>query len=232
MENDKLKLEKKHLIKTLVLANLCVPLILIISGDFYWKAGWIFAIWLFLYSSLVPIYLYFKNQELFYERFLRKGASNHRTWDAIFILTFIFLFFIWLIVLGLDRRFHWSMEFPFYLMVLSLFFLTFSVFFSFKSVADNTFASSVVRMQEDRKQHVVSTGVYSFVRHPMYLGGVFAYMGAPLLVNSIYGLAMGILFTIMFSLRILGEERMLETELEGYKEYEQKVKYRLFPFIW
>ena len=92
--------------------------------------------------------------------------------------------------------------------------------------------SGVVRIQDDRGQKVVSTGVYGFVRHPMYLAGILLFIGAPLLMGSLYGLVFTVIFIAGLVYRIFGEEKMLETELEGYADYKKKVRFRLFPYIW
>ena len=97
---------------------------------------------------------------------------------------------------------------------------------------DNTYLSAMVRVQSERKQHVITTGVYSFVRHPLYLGCMLLMFGAPLLVGSVYGLIISFIGTLVLAGRIIGEEKMMIEELEGYKEYKNKVKYRLIPFVW
>jgi protein-S-isoprenylcysteine O-methyltransferase Ste14 len=106
-----------------------------------------------------------------------------------------------------------------------------SFFLFFRSYADNTFLSPLVRIQEDRKQKVVSTGVYGFVRHPMYLGAILMFFGAPLLLGSLYGILAGFGLTTFLMVRIRGEEAMLTRELEGYRVYTQNVRYRLFPYL-
>ncbi len=106
------------------------------------------------------------------------------------------------------------------------------IFPFFRSYTDNTFLSPLVRIQEDRKQRVVSTGVYGFVRHPMYLGGILMFLGTPLLLGSSLGVIAGLALTILLMARVAGEEKMLAGELEGYRKYMQKVRYRLFPFLW
>jgi protein-S-isoprenylcysteine O-methyltransferase Ste14 len=106
------------------------------------------------------------------------------------------------------------------------------VFLFFRSYADNTFLSPLVRIQADRNQRVVSTGIYGFVRHPMYLGAILMFIGAPLLLGSLYGLLAGLALTILLMARILGEEAMLDRDLKGYREYTQTVRYRLFPHLW
>ena len=89
-----------------------------------------------------------------------------------------------------------------------------------------------MRIQTDRKQHVISTGVYGFVRHPLYLGCLLMMLGAPLLLGSLYGLLISLIGLILVGGRIIGEEKTLVSELDGYADYKQKVKYRLIPFVW
>ncbi|MGE5403238.1 MAG: methyltransferase family protein, partial [Candidatus Doudnabacteria bacterium] len=107
-----------------------------------------------------------------------------------------------------------------------------SLFFLYRSFTDNPFLSPLVRIQRERNHKVVTTGVYSFVRHPMYLGAILMFIGAPLLLGSMYGIMLGALLSLFLVIRIFGEEKMLIEELEGYVDYTKKVKYRLIPFIW
>jgi protein-S-isoprenylcysteine O-methyltransferase Ste14 len=130
------------------------------------------------------------------------------------------------------KRYGWSPAFPFWLNILGGAMLAGSFFLFFRSYTDNTFLSPLVRIQEDRKQRVVSTGVYSIVRHPMYLGGVLMFCGAPLLLGSCYGLVAGLGLTVLLMARIIREEELLARDLDGYREYLQNVHYRLIPFLW
>ena len=92
--------------------------------------------------------------------------------------------------------------------------------------------STLVRIQDDRGHRVISSGVYGFVRHPLYFGCLLMMVGAPLLVGSVAGLLLTALGVVGLAARIVGEERMLRTELPGYAEYQRKVQYRLIPPIW
>ncbi len=107
-----------------------------------------------------------------------------------------------------------------------------ALYLIFRATTDNTFLSARVRIQTERKQHVISTGVYGFVRHPLYLGCLLLMGGAPLLVGSVWGLIITLIGLVALIGRIVGEEKMLIDELEGYTEYKTKVRYRLIPFIW
>jgi protein-S-isoprenylcysteine O-methyltransferase Ste14 len=107
-----------------------------------------------------------------------------------------------------------------------------SFFLFFRSYTDNTFLSPLVRVQKERGQYVVSTGVYGFVRHPMYLGAILMLLGAPLMLGSCFGILAALAFTLLLAARIKGEEAMLVRELEGYDDYMLRVRYRLIPGIW
>jgi protein-S-isoprenylcysteine O-methyltransferase Ste14 len=130
------------------------------------------------------------------------------------------------------KRFGWSPVFPLWLKAAGVAMLIGSAFLFFRSYTDNTFLSTLVRIQEERRQQVVSGGVYGFVRHPMYLGGILMFIGTPLLLGSVYGVLIGLALTLLLMARIVGEEAMLARNLDGYQDYMQKVRYRLFPFIW
>ena len=208
-------------------------LILILSGDYTWINGWIFIIWFLLLCYSTIYYLYKKDPALLAERYIQPGAADQERWDTCVVYGIMIGFIVWIVIMPLDaKRFGWSPVFPLWLTIVGGVLLVGSFFLFFRSYTDNTFLSPLVRIQKDRKQRVISTGVYGFVRHPMYLGGILMFIGAPLLLGSCYGLFTGLFLTILLMARILGEERMLSRDLEGYLEYQQKVRYRLFPFLW
>jgi protein-S-isoprenylcysteine O-methyltransferase Ste14 len=101
----------------------------------------------------------------------------------------------------------------------------------FEALRENTFAAPVVKMQKERGQKVISTGMYGVVRHPMYAGAVLLFISTPLLLGSVYGLAIGMLLIVTIAARSVGEEAMLKRELEGYSDYTKKVKWRIIPFV-
>jgi len=208
-------------------------LLLLLSGDFTWREGWIFSIWFILLCFSAILYLYRKDPALLAERYKQPGTSNQENWDRYVVYGLLVGFVLWIIIMPLDaKRFGLSPYFPLWLNVLGGAGLAGSFFLFFRSYTDNTFLSPLVRIQEDRKQRVVSTGVYGFVRHPMYLGAILMFFGAPLVLGSFYGVLVGLALTLLLMARILGEEVLLVRELEGYREYTQNVRYRLFPFLW
>jgi protein-S-isoprenylcysteine O-methyltransferase Ste14 len=96
----------------------------------------------------------------------------------------------------------------------------------------NSFAEPTVRLQSGRHQHVIDTGPYALVRHPMYAASILYLFGMPLLLGSKWGLLIPPLFIVGVSLRAIGEENKLARELPGYPDYMTRVPYRLIPFVW
>jgi protein-S-isoprenylcysteine O-methyltransferase Ste14 len=179
------------------------------------------------------MYLYLKDPALLAERSKAPGSDNQKQWDKYLIIVIYLWALIWLIIMPLDaKRFGWSPLFPVWIKVLGGVALVPALYLIYQATVENTYLSTLVRIQTDRNQHVISTGVYSFVRHPLYLGCLLMTLGAPLLLGSLYGFIIGFIGVIVVVGRILGEENMLVNELEGYEEYKKKVKYRLVPFVW
>jgi protein-S-isoprenylcysteine O-methyltransferase Ste14 len=207
-------------------------LLLVLGGDARWLEGWLFAIWFVALFSTVIGWLYRKNPALLAERY-RKSGGGQRAWDRVVVPALFLGFVAWLVTMPLDvRRFHWTHGWPLAAHATGGALLLPSFFLFFRSFTDNTFLSPLVRIQTERKQRVVSTGVYGFVRHPMYLGAVLMFVGVPLLLGSMCGVAIGGGLSLLLAARIVGEERMLVKELEGYDAYRAKVKYRLLPGAW
>jgi protein-S-isoprenylcysteine O-methyltransferase Ste14 len=208
-------------------------LLLILSGDSTWAEGWIFSLWFLSLCYTTILYLNRKDPALLEERYRQPGTGNQEDWDRYVVYGLLVGFIIWFFIMPLDaKRFGWSPVFPLWLKFFGGAGLAGSFFLFFRSYTDNTFLSPLVRIQKDRKQQVVSTGVYGFVRHPMYLGAILMFFGTPLVLGSWYGVPAGLALTVLLMARIFGEEKLLSRELDGYREYMQKVRYRLFPGIW
>lgn len=208
-------------------------LLLFLADDWLWPEGWVYNIWFIVLSTTSLVYLFRKDPALLAERFKISEPKNQKTWDKYFIYLIIIIYTVWFTIMPLDaKRFGWTAEFPLWLKALGGVGLLISFFFLYRSYTDNTFLSPLIRIQTERKQQVVSTGVYGFVRHPMYLGSILMFLGVPMLLGSKYGILVGSALSLLLIVRILGEEKMLVQELEGYSDYKKKVKYRLIPFIW
>jgi protein-S-isoprenylcysteine O-methyltransferase Ste14 len=208
-------------------------LMFVVAGDGRWLEGWLFTAWYLALCATVIAWLYRKDPALLAERYSRPGSGGQTHRDQALVYAIVVGFAAWILVMPLDaRRFGWTPSFPIGIKATGGAFLLASAFLLFRSFRDNTFLSPLVRIQTERRHRVVSTGVYGFVRHPMYLGAVSMFVGTPLLLGSVVGLGLTAAMTLLLAFRIVGEERSLAEELEGYTEYRQNVRYRLLPFVW
>ncbi len=207
-------------------------LLLWLGGNWRWVEGWIFGIWYAALFGSCLTWLYFKDPALLAERFRKPGSGGQSRYDLI-ILTWVKLGGIaWFLLPPLDVRFGWMPRLPLWVEVWGAILLLGGSFLFFRAFTDNTFLSQLVRIQSERGQHVVDTGVYGFVRHPMYLGADLMFVGGALLLGSVVGLLVGLGLVLLLSWRIFGEERLLARDLEGYQAYRQRVRYRLVPRVW
>lgn len=208
-------------------------LMLLLAGDWRWPQGWIFGGWLVGISAFTIGWLYKKDPALLAERYRRPGSGGQSFHDQAIVYLLAIGFLAWIVLMPLDaRRFHWTPPAPLAVEIAGGVLLVPAALFLFRALADNSFASPLVRVQAERGQRVVSTGVYGIVRHPMYLGALCMFVGAPLLTGAASALVVALLLVVVLVVRIRGEEKLLADELDGYDEYRRRVRYRLVPGIW
>jgi protein-S-isoprenylcysteine O-methyltransferase Ste14 len=212
---------------------LIFPVILFtLAGDVRWIEGWVYSIIFLSMCFSTLLYLYFYDPELLKERFGSPVQKTQKTWDKVLLSLFFVEFIVWFAIMPLDaRRFGWSPPFPVWLKIAGALLQMFGTYMVFEALRENTFAAPVVKMQKERGQKVISTGLYGTVRHPMYAGAVLLFVSAPLLLGSVTGLALGLVLIITIAARAVGEEAMLKQELEGYTAYTKRVKWRIVPFV-
>ena len=209
-------------------------LVLLLPGILTLLPAWTFNYWqvyvytAFLFTPLFFIILYFlKHDPKFLERRIRT-KEKEKAQRIIQIVSSLF-FYSAFIVSGFDRRFGWS-DIPFSIVLLADF-VSLSgyaiIFFVFK---ENSYASRVIEVEKSQK--VVTTGLYSIVRHPMYFGVIIMWVPIPIALGSYWALIPMATIPIALVLRILNEESVLLRDLPEYAAYCQKTKYRLIPFIW
>lgn len=213
-----------------ILAVSTLPLWL--SGNWRWVEGWVFGVWLAILIGGGALWLYFKDPALLAERMRMPGTGGESRSDLAILIGIKVAFVAWMVLPALDRRFGWTPRLPLWSEVCGGVLFVAGSFFMFRAITDNTFASQLVRIQTERGQHVVDTGVYGLVRHPMYLGGILMFFGGTLLLGSAIGLMVGVVETLLLVMRIFGEEKLLVSHLEGYQAYRHKVRYRLVPHVW
>jgi len=207
-------------------------LMLWLSGDWRWAGGWIFGIWWVSFAAALLLWLHYRDPALLAERMRMPGTGGESRADLAVLIGLKVCFLALIVLPALDVRFGWTPRLPLWSEVCGGILLFSGSFPVFRAFIDNTYLSQLVRIQSERGQHVVDTGVYGFVRHPMYLGASLAFVGAALLLGSVYGLLAGLAMVGLLVARIFGEEELLARNLEGYKEYLQKVRYRLVPHVW
>jgi protein-S-isoprenylcysteine O-methyltransferase Ste14 len=208
-------------------------LLFVLAGDLRWIEGWLFSGWFIALCGTVIVWLYRKDPALLAERYRAPGSGGQGRWDRLWVYAMVLGFTAWLCIMPLDaRRFGWTPPFGVWPRAIGGALLLGASFLLFRAFHDNTFLSPLVRIQEERNQRVVSTGVYGFVRHPMYLGATLMFFGAPLLLASRIGLGLAAAMLLLLAARIVGEERLLVRSLAGYADYRRKVRYRLLPFVW
>lgn len=199
------------------------------AGTAAWPAAWIFLGLLFVSSLPITWWLLKYDPELIEERLRFRPELS---WDKVFVAVVLAFFLFWLILMPLDAvRFHWS-RMPSVLKIIGALVLLISMYISFLTLRENPYSSAVVRVKKERGQTVVSTGPYSYVRHPMYAGAILFFLGASLLLGSWFGVLCALAFGLLVAIRAVLEERVLRKELEGYDAYMKRVKYRFFPRIW
>src|SRR5271157_1803156 len=201
------------------------------AGTFAWIAGWAFLLLFFGFYIAVTLWLFVHNPGLMQER-LRLGTPDQQGWDKALYPLMLFIPFAAMVFISLDAvRFHWS-RMPAWLQVVGALILLGSFYLLFLTFRENSYLSSVIRVQEERGQTVISTGPYRQVRHPMYAGILVFMVGMCFLLGSWYGSLFVAVFTILLARRAVLEERTLRERLPGYITYMAQVKYRIIPYVW
>ncbi len=199
------------------------------AGRLDWPEAWIFlAIYLggVMFNGLWSMR---HNPEMLNER--GKIGKNAKDWDKVIGGIYMALLVAIYVLAGLDRRFGWS-AMPLWVEIVGGVAFAASMAITFWVMASNTVLSTFVRIQDDRGHTTVTGGPYRFVRHPMYAGVLAMSLGMPLLLGSWWALIPGVLTMGLFIVRTALEDRTLQAELPGYKDYAKRVRYRLAPGIW
>lgn len=158
--------------------------------------------------------------------------KDGKDWDKKIVKFNLVISIVFYVVAGFDAvRFGWS-RVDARILPFALLFAVLGYVFPLWAMTNNPFATGIVRIQKERGHRVVSEGPYRFVRHPMYVGTLFYGIGAPLYLGSFWALIPGMALVIMIVIRTALEDRTLQEELPGYREYAQKVRFRLIPGIW
>lgn len=210
-----------------LLGVILVGLLLFLSaGTLTFFYGWLFMGILFIPMFFAGIIMMFKNPDLLTSRL---NAKEKQKEQSTIIKVSGLMFLAGFIVAGLGVRFNWYvLPLPVVIVAAVLFLIAYLLYA--EVLRENTYLSRTIEVQENQK--VVDRGLYGIVRHPMYSVTLLLFLTMPLVLGSIYSFLIFLVYPFIIAKRIKGEEEFLEKELSGYREYKQKVKYRLIPFIW
>ena len=222
---------KKGLLKEAIVKLLSGVIILgillfIPAGTLKWRNGWILMSILFVPMFVAGIIMYFKAPDLLESRLRAKETQNEQKHViGLSVIMFLLVF----IIAGLNYRFGWIILPDVVVYVgTAIFLLSYALFG--EVLRENRYLSRVIEVQKDQK--VVDSGLYGIVRHPMYFATLFLFLSMSLVLNSLPSFIVMLSYIPIIVKRIRNEEEVLEKELTGYKEYKQKVRYRLVPFIY
>ena len=221
-----IKLFVQAMLKFLLGFMLVGFLVFLPAGSLHFMNGWLFMGILFVPMFIAGIVMLFKNPDLLKKRLNAKEKQKEQ--DLVVKLSGV-MFLAGFIVAGLNFRFGWHILPKGVVIAASVLFLLSYVLYA-QVLRENTYLSRTIEIQENQK--VVDTGLYGIVRHPMYSATLILFLSMPLVLGSLISFVIFLAYPLIIARRIKKEEEFLEKELEGYKEYKHKVKYRLIPFVW
>lgn len=201
-------------------------LVFLPAGTMNFFTGWLFMGILFVPMFAAGLVMMMKNPALLKSRL---DAKEKQSDQSMVVKLSGLMFLAGFIVAGLDFRFGW---FPLPKGVsvgAAVVFLIAYVLYA-EVLRENAYLSRTIEVQENQK--VIDTGLYGIVRHPMYFATLLLFLAMPLVLGSLISFVIFLAYPFIVAKRIKGEEQFLEKELPGYKEYKEKVKYRMLPFIW
>jgi protein-S-isoprenylcysteine O-methyltransferase Ste14 len=173
------------------------------------------------------------NPDMARERAEAGQKGDVKAWDKILVpLIAIYGPLVSWIIAGLDERLSWTPDLPDYIQIIALGTIFLGTLIGTWAMVVNRFFSSHVRIQADRGHTVISTGPYRVIRHPGYAGGILAWIATPVFFSSYWVAIPSILVITLTIIRTALEDRILQEELQGYREYTERVRFRLLPGIW
>ncbi len=194
----------------------------------YWQA-WVFIVVFMVSTNAIGLYLSLKDPVLLERRKKFGPAEEQSTAQKIIMFLSVFGFLGVMVFSAFDHRFGWS-PVPACLSLIGDALVALGLLINLFVFKENSFGGSTIEIVEGQK--VISTGPYALIRHPMYGGVLVMLIGVPLALGSWLGLAVLAFVLPVLILRILDEENLLKKELPAYREYLQKVRYRLVPYLW
>ncbi len=218
----------------MILVYLFIPLLLFLcAGDLRWGQGWVLSLLIFTEGITGRFWAEKRHPGLMAERLEKLSRADIKPWDRILApLVAVSISFPLVIIAGLDHRFSWSAAFPLWLNILGLLLVAAGYGLGVLALVENRFFSGVVRIQAERGHTVCDTGPYRLMRHPGYAGNILPLAGIALGLSSWWTFIPAFVALVIVVIRTALEDRTLQAELPGYKEYTGRVRYRLLPGVW
>ena len=204
---------------------ICI-LLFVPAGTIYYPNGWLFIALLFIPMFIAGIIMFIMAPDLLRRRLNAKEEEEEQ--KLVLLLSGI-MFLLAFILAGLNFRFGWFKLPAIAIIMASIIFLIAYAMYA-EVLRENEYLSRTVEVNENQK--VVDTGLYGLVRHPMYTSTIFLFLSMALVLDSILSFIVMLIYPTIIIFRIRNEEKVLEKDLDGYKEYKEKVKYKLFPYLW
>lgn len=201
-------------------------LIFLPAGSLSYFGGMLLMGILFIPMFFAGIVMMFKNPALLKKRLKAKEAQQEQ---GLVIKLSGLMFLAGFVIAGLSFRFGWyTLPQSVQIGAAVVFLIAYALYA--EVLRENTYLSRTIEVQEGQK--VIDTGLYGIVRHPMYSVTLLLFLSMPLVLGSVYSFLIFLAYPFIIALRIKSEEKLLAEELDGYRAYQQKVKYRLIPFVW
>jgi protein-S-isoprenylcysteine O-methyltransferase Ste14 len=220
----------ERMLQVVFTLSLQAAILFISAGRLDWAMAWAY---LGVYAGIVAInavVILPKSPELIAERGQTK--ENTKGWDKVLTSLIAIPTLGTLIVAGLQVRYGWSPQLGWMIQLVGLVIVALGYGLVSWAMASNQFFSRTVRIQMDRDQTVAAGGPYGYVRHPGYVGMMIYSFASPLALGSLWALIPAVLVVSGFVVRTGLEDKTLQEELDGYKEYAERVRHRLVPGVW
>jgi len=222
----------KRLAQVLIAVAALAAMLFLSSWRFDWVMAWVYVGTFAVGLTAMTVYQELGNPELAEERSELTPREGVQTWDVILSAVVRVSLLGSYVVAGLDMRFGWKPEIPLAVQMVAFALGLLGVGLIAWAMAANRYAVVYARIQQERGHAVATTGPYRFVRHPFYVGTITFSLMIPLALGSPWAVVSGGLAALLFVVKTAAEDRMLREGLAGYREYAERVRYRLVPGIW
>jgi protein-S-isoprenylcysteine O-methyltransferase Ste14 len=205
---------------------------LLISRHWEWWEAWVYLLLCIVSFAISRLLAARKNPDIIAERSKFMQHDNTQPWDKLLAPFSGIGGGLIPLIAGLDALYGWSQPYSLNLKILVLIIILAGYVLGSYALIANRFFSGTVRLQTERGHQVVSSGPYRWIRHPGYVGGILTYLATPIFLDSTWAFLPAVFVTLVLVIRTALEDRFLQNELAGYREFAQRVRFRLIPCIW